>query len=186
MMSKATNTRRQLEDLSGWMEEFQAETDRGAALIGGAFLDEQLKELLQGFLVDDTKRAEEMLGAMGPLGTFSSRILASYLLGLITSECYEDLQLVRKIRNHFAHKLQGTTFADQQVVGWCSTLRQCDRLEFDSPLTPRDRFVITVIQLNTWIKLKASSVNKGRRKSPPEPKYARFKGNKPVQDDPAL
>jgi hypothetical protein len=43
-------------DFQGFLEEFQNENDRSAAIIGAAFLDENLKQLLTNFLVDDEKK----------------------------------------------------------------------------------------------------------------------------------
>ncbi len=161
----------QLEDVSGWMAEFQNETDRGAALLGAAFLDEQLKEVLRQFLVPAPRAIEKLLGVDRPLGTFSSRILATYLLGLITREWYADIDLVRKIRNHFAHHLHGTTFADQKVAGWCSSLMAPNRLDLEYRLTSRDRFVLTSIHMSIWLNMQAMSIGKDRREALPEPKY---------------
>jgi hypothetical protein len=44
-----------------------------------------------------------------PLSTFSSRIKAAYRLGLIDLEITRALDLIRRLRNDFAHKVQAST-----------------------------------------------------------------------------
>ena len=39
-------------DFQGFLDELRLEGDRAAAIIGAAFLDEQLKQLLTNYLVD--------------------------------------------------------------------------------------------------------------------------------------
>ena len=48
-------------------------------------------------------KRKELLAWTGPLGTFSSRISMAYLLGHIPPWMYRDLELIRGIRNKFAH-----------------------------------------------------------------------------------
>src|SRR5947207_3180423 len=40
-------------DFQGFLDEFQKENDRSAAIMGAAFLDEHLKQLLANFMVTD-------------------------------------------------------------------------------------------------------------------------------------
>ena len=57
-----------------------------------------------------------------PLGNFSGKISLSYCLGLIDKVVKDDLNLVRKIRNRFAHDLY-VTFADEEIKSWCQGLK---------------------------------------------------------------
>jgi hypothetical protein len=50
-----------LQDLKRFEEEFADESDRGAALISAAWLDEGLGQLIEKFLVDDEKAVNELL-----------------------------------------------------------------------------------------------------------------------------
>ena len=59
-----------------------------------------------------------MLRYDGPMGTYSGRIRAAYCLGLLRKPVRDDLRLVGKIRNRFAHDL-AASFADQQISSWC-------------------------------------------------------------------
>ena len=44
------------------LKELQQESDRGAALIGAAFLDDVIAATIRAFFVEDTKIAEKLLG----------------------------------------------------------------------------------------------------------------------------
>jgi DNA-binding MltR family transcriptional regulator len=86
------------------------------------FLEEQLKQILSAFMVDDAKSDELLDGAHAPLSSFSSRITACYALGLISEAEHHDLNLLRKIRNDFAHDIHAS-FDTQSVVDRCKLLK---------------------------------------------------------------
>ncbi|NEU96025.1 hypothetical protein FNJ47_09325 [Bradyrhizobium sp. UFLA 03-164] len=61
--------------------------------------------------------ADDLLeGFNAPLGTLSSRIKAAWALGLITTDQYEDLERMRKIRNAFSHTWKPISFSDQHIT----------------------------------------------------------------------
>jgi hypothetical protein len=93
-------------DITGFMAELKDESDRGAALLVAAILDEMMHQLLESYFVDDAEQSDLMLGPTGPLATFASRTRAAYLLGLISKRHYSVLTTLRDIRNVFAHQLQ--------------------------------------------------------------------------------
>jgi mannitol operon repressor len=104
-----------------FLQTLQNESHRGVVLISCGFLEEQLKQVLLAFMLDDKKALDLIDGGNAPLGTFSSRISATYMLALISDEEYRDLTLIRKIRNDFAHEV-ATTFETQSVIGRCKEL----------------------------------------------------------------
>ncbi len=54
--------------------ELHAESDRGMALSGTAYLDDRLGKLIEAYLTRDTSAAKLIWGGTSPLGTFSARI----------------------------------------------------------------------------------------------------------------
>lgn len=78
------------------------ESDRGAILIMGAYLDEVLALIIRGHAHNDSD-ADDILKYGGPAGEFSARITLCKGLGFIAQEEAKALHLVRKIRNHAAH-----------------------------------------------------------------------------------
>src|SRR5664279_1524149 len=86
------------------VSEVQTETDRGAALIVSAWLDDALDTFLQSRVIDDSKVVAALFGINQPLATFSSRINLAYAFGFIGKASYSDLHIVREVRNQFAHE----------------------------------------------------------------------------------
>lgn len=118
------------------------ESDRGCALMAGAFLDAELEGLLQRYLVPNQNVQERVFEFNGPLGTFSSRIDMSYLLGLISAPTQRDLHLIRKIRNAFGHQPRPLFFKDPPVIHQCRELSWCgDEVKDD----PRAKFCRNVL-----------------------------------------
>lgn len=136
-----------LEYFSKFLKEFQGETDRGAALVGAALLDEQLLELLKSHLLKKKQSKELLEGGTAPLGTFSARIKASYCLGLITDLEHKELQLIRKVRNEFAHHVHGLSFKDDAITSLCNNfyVRIPDAKEKGILRDSRARYIDSVI-----------------------------------------
>ena len=122
-------------------KELNEESDRGAALLGVAYLDEQLKQLFRAKMLNE-KIADELLGAHRPLATFSARIDVGYGLGWLGKSTYEDINLIRKIRNDFAHLHKPMSFSDSNVISKCSALKLPKTVKVT--LTARDTFCWTV------------------------------------------
>ena len=116
-----------LQDFTRFLGEFQGESDRGAALVGAALIDLRLSETLRAFMVGPKAAADLLEGGTAALGTFSSRIKATFALGLIDSHERSECDLIRKVRNEFAHQPHGITFDDPKISG------PCDRLKSDLP-----------------------------------------------------
>lgn len=136
-----------LEYFSDFLKEFQGESDRGAALVGAALLDKQLHDLLLSHFLDKKESLELLEGGSAPLGTFSARIKMSYCLSLITDFEHRELQLIRKIRNEFAHQTHGLTFQNEKVVSLCGNLhdRMPDAKEKGIERTIRTKFIDAVL-----------------------------------------
>lgn len=96
--------------------EFQRESDRAAAVLAAAYLDDLLKQLLLASFVDDSKHCRGLVEPERALGSFSARISTCFAMGLITASERIDLDHLRWIRNRFAHKLHGLTFKDSAIA----------------------------------------------------------------------
>jgi len=118
--------------------------DRGLVLSLAAFAEDALRKLIQSFLIPSNAATSLVDGFNAPLGTFSSRSKAAYAMGLLTEVQFEDLERLRKIRNHFAHSWQKTSLdstATRDIVRNLSPYRLHDRFEED--LSKRFKFSIT-------------------------------------------
>lgn len=128
------------EDLARFVEELKNETDRGLPLVSAALIDEKLLEMLQAFLVEGKSAKNLLLEGNAALGTFSSRIEACHSLGLIDQFEYQEISLIRKVRNEFAHARHGISFQTERVKGYCTSL-QSDIPELDGYSKKDPRFI---------------------------------------------
>jgi len=99
-----------------FLDEFRKETDRAAAVLGAAYLESRLEELLRAKFVAVPKFVEDLLTGQGGLSSFSSKISVAYAIGLISLHAAQDLHLVRRIRNKFAHHIHGISFETPNIV----------------------------------------------------------------------
>jgi len=111
------------QDFNDLLSELQAETDRAAAILAGAYLDDLLKQLLMASFVDESHHCQNLLEGARALGSFSARIATCYAFGLVADAERFDLDQIRKIRNDFAHRRQGVTFNDESIAVRCTTFR---------------------------------------------------------------
>jgi DNA-binding MltR family transcriptional regulator len=139
---------RHFEEVADFRFALNEETDRGCALMAGAFLDQELERLLEAKFVDDAAVFKRLVRADGPIGTFSSRIDLAYLLGLIGKRAQQDLHLIRKVRNEFAHKPQPTTFTADAVAARCRNFHS-DGYPPNAP--PRKKFTRAVLAVTAAI-----------------------------------
>jgi DNA-binding MltR family transcriptional regulator len=104
--------------------EFHDSPDRVIAIIGGAYLDALLDRLLRAAMVEAPTDVEQLLRPDGAVGSNGARYQLAYCLGLITTDQRDDLKLVAKIRNSFAHNFLALTFGESPIRDYCASLRQ--------------------------------------------------------------
>lgn len=152
-------------DLSTFLRELQTESDRGLALVGASVIEDKLGSTVRSFFADCKAVPKLLDDANAPLGTFSSQISACLALGLIDQFEYDEITLIRKVRNEFAHGLHGTTFKSESIAGLCSSLKSPLPEGADYPTTdPRFRFVNAVVSLVIRLYYRPESVAHERRK----------------------
>ena len=89
--------------------------DRAMVLSLATFLEDTLGRLLFAYLRTSKATKELVDGFNAPLGTFGTRIKAVYALGLVTEEQFKDMEILRKVRNHFAHDWEGVTLQRNDI-----------------------------------------------------------------------
>jgi DNA-binding MltR family transcriptional regulator len=111
------------------MNELFCDNERAAVLVAVALIDDLVNELIikYTFIENDEDIVAELTDPMrnSPLGTFVSRIKFAYAIGLISKEQMNDLKIVAKIRNMFAHRTT-ISFQDPEVITLCSKLEKTD------------------------------------------------------------
>lgn len=152
------------EDLASFIDELKEETDRGLPLVSASFIDSKLAETILAFLCDGKSSHNLVLGNNAPLGTFSARTEACLALGLIDKIEYDEIQLIRKIRNIFAHHKHGISFENHKVYSLCSKLQKEVLQNADYfPDDSRSRFINSVVALALRLYHRPDWVIKERR-----------------------
>ncbi len=108
------------EELAGrWSElvdEIKGESDRGAAIVVAARIEEGLEVLLKAKLTPSISSEDELFDIpYAPLQSLSAKIDLAYRIGVISPDVWASLHLLRKLRNDFAHSSGKLDFAAQQV-----------------------------------------------------------------------
>ena len=141
-------TEEDLNYFSGFLSEFQKETDRGAALVGAALIDTRIERILRGHFVSKRIADQLLSGGNAPIGTFSARMKLTYGLGLITRMEFEECELIRKIRNEFAHEVHGLSFRIQKIAALAVRLQASTRERKRFEGSARQVFINSVILLS--------------------------------------
>lgn len=86
-----------------------------------------------------------------------------FALGLIEDVERHDCEIVRKIRNEFAHKVLGTSFEQQRIADLCSNLK-ADLPDGPSGVyTPRFRFENAILAMSNRLFYRGEYVAKEKR-----------------------
>jgi hypothetical protein len=128
------------------IKDLHGESDRGCGIVGGAFLDDLLGELLEVYLVENTDASSDLLSSeniSAPLGSFGARLVAAYAIGLLPVGNWQALRKVKKIRNRFAHDLS-LSFNEPCIAKLCTELSPLTQNYHDAERTPRQIFEDTV------------------------------------------
>jgi hypothetical protein len=143
------------EEFLQMFESLLDESDRAISIVSYAYLDSRLRDLFEGALNKEiTGGVESLLGPLRPLGTGSARIQVAAALFWISASTYKDFDILRKIRNEFAHNPGASSLNQERLAGLLSSLSRSEdavlrAVEYPIevlPLTPRQiLFLRTVL-----------------------------------------
>jgi hypothetical protein len=115
-------------DLHKLEEEAYGTNDRARAVLLGAVLETSLEIFLRN-KTRPTLNAEDigrLFDTFGLLGDFGAKILAGYAFNLYGPDTRHDLDLVRVLRNGFAHSRMALDFTTPEVAAVCAQLKAPD------------------------------------------------------------
>lgn len=144
-----------IQDALRFSSEIHKETDRGSVLVCASYIDEMLERTIKAFTVESMHK-DIVESSFSPIGSFGARIIISYSLNLITKEEYDDIKLIKKIRNIFAHEMY-VSFSDDRIKSHCASLVTFDGF-FTDKKNYKDRFITSCIFIGNQLT--------------PRPKYA--------------
>jgi len=111
-------------------EALSKESDRGVVLISASFLEEALEALLRArFSIRHPKSKSStnpLFDTFGPLHSFSGKVKICYAMDLIGKWMYRDLEIVRNLRNDFAHSVGAARFDLPESVQLTKRLKAAD------------------------------------------------------------
>ena len=121
------STRKAVEDALAYLkavdEEIEGASDRAAAILASAILDNELaEELEKKFVLLSAERRGKLFGVYGPLSSLSAKIDIGFAVGLFGPETHADLHRLRRIRNKFAHTGEPLKFSNQAITDLCATI----------------------------------------------------------------
>lgn len=106
--------------------EMEKASDRAVVVIAAAGLDILLGLIISSATIEEVT-LKKLTDSNAPFATFSNKILACYGLGLISREEFLEANLIRKIRNDFAHSLGASSLSTEPHASRCRDLKLCDR-----------------------------------------------------------
>jgi hypothetical protein len=95
------------------MAKLLGESERAAVVLGAARLELALENALKRILSHNPGGDDNLFDIDRPLGTLAAKVALSYRLGLVDSSFEHSLQMLRRIRNDFAHSSGTETLENQ-------------------------------------------------------------------------
>lgn len=139
------------DQLNRTFDEVFKQTDRASAIVSSALLEELLERLLLAYLVDNVSVKRDLFEGISPLSTMSAKINLAYYLGLLEQGEFEDLKLLKKIRNDFAHSFEGINFETQRIKDKCLLLNTLKSTNPPKEAMDSIKSVKTFFQINTTL-----------------------------------
>ncbi len=127
-------------------------TDLTKALAGSTDISDQALALLNATMVERTleqvilsrmtrlkrKQRIELFEGMGPLSSFSAKIKMAHALAILGPRAMADIEIIKEIRNAFAHSFHPLTFKRKEIAAYCNKLTAPKRVSGLS-ITPSSR-----------------------------------------------
>lgn len=114
-------------------KELSKQSDRGAAILAGVHIDIRLREAIEVRLFDHQLPKQQTLfnrlfEGRGPLESLSAKADLAFATLIIGPHTYADINIIREIRNFFAHELDvgknnsRISFETQSIAAKCKNL----------------------------------------------------------------
>lgn len=115
-LKKALNFKLKMPSAAAFLAEIRGESDRASVILASSQLDDLLANAIALKMSESVDimalDIETIFRSSGPLGSFSARAEVANLFGVIENETYEQLTILRAMRNACAHSKHPITFKD--------------------------------------------------------------------------
>jgi hypothetical protein len=104
------------EDVQGIAAEISQVSDRTAAIVLASWVERALEQwIIQILPRRDAETLERLQDRDGPLSGFFAKIHLGYALSLYDAGVRDNLEIIRRIRNAFAHTPQAIDFKTEEI-----------------------------------------------------------------------
>jgi hypothetical protein len=110
------------------IREIENSADRAAGIVAAALLEDMLTECLKRRLKKGDRATSFLSGEGGAVGSFGAKITLGFLLGIYDDRTRQNLTLISKVRNYFAHESKEVKFERGDA------LKHCNELQSNLPL----------------------------------------------------
>jgi len=133
-------------------------SERSAVLVASAAFDTHLERILKGYFVQNSGVSNLLVKST--LNNFAAKINICFCLGLISSDERHDLNLLREIRNAFAHNLFGCDFSNPEIISLVSNLTLARKAKADpTKMEIKHFFNIGMVALDSLILVRLKSIS---------------------------
>src|SRR5438874_1315224 len=101
-------------EVTNFLARLAHESERAAVVMGVALVDESLEDALVKLLLPTKTNPDELFAPDRPIGSFGAKTRLAYRLGLVDDEFCSALDMLRRIRNAFAHSAETKTLKDRE------------------------------------------------------------------------
>lgn len=101
-------------EVGSFVQRLLSAGDRAAVVLGAARLDVALENALRALMSAHPNGQDNLFDNDRPLGSLSAKIALAHRLGIIDQDVEHSLQLIRKIRNDFAHSIDDESLTVQR------------------------------------------------------------------------
>lgn len=158
----------------GIVRDIMKGSDRVAAIVGCAFIEELLRERLKKQFGHDRDAFENVFGPNGPLGGISAQARFAYTAKTISRVTRDKILAVAKVRNKFAHKSKSPAFDHSELKECIKSLGKPRSYMFDPStysmgsykidgLSPRDYFLANLQDILSYLDSEGVNATQRRR-----------------------
>ncbi len=134
--------------------EVYSESDRAAAILAAAAIDQRLYRLLSKLFGPKASQSTSLFRPDDPLGSLATKIEVAFRTGIIGTDLHRELHLIRKLRNKFSHSEELLSFDKSPIKDLATELSILDKIRNHPNLnlpkvncTSRERFLFSVVKL---------------------------------------
>lgn len=96
---------------------------RAAGVMWPTLVERRIDQLFEIGFRPDKKVYNELFQPSGALGSYAVKVRLAYMLGWFQKDFYEDLILISKIRNRFAHEIEVKDFSENRIFAWLKQMK---------------------------------------------------------------